>query len=155
MHLTRPITLIVAAASLFPVAACGQGFTRDDAVDSFAAANPDATGDQSACVVDRLLDRYGLDELEAELVAEPRNPAFEEAQFRDMFACGLEGDVEAEIAEQLRTNGVEPDDAPCVAGELVGGLDDDDIDVLLSGEITEDFMGKFVDAMSACGAIAT
>ena len=145
------LAAVVAVASI--AAGCGQGYGRDDAVASFADANPSATEAQAGCVVDRLIDRYGLDQLEAELVADPIDPAFEETQFRDMFACGLEGDLEGEIARQLVDNGVEQADAPCVAGELVDDLEDSDIDVLLSGEITQDFMGKFVDAMRACGAI--
>ena len=40
-----------------------------------------------------------------------------------------------------------------MADVLVDDLDDDDIDVLLSGEITERFLARFVAAMEKCGAI--
>jgi hypothetical protein len=40
-----------------------------------------------------------------------------------------------------------------VADALVVDLDDDDIDVLLSGEITDAFFEKFFAAMDGCGAI--
>jgi hypothetical protein len=133
---------------------CGEdGFDRAAAIDGFAAANPDTTPDQQGCVVDRLIERYGLDGLEAELAAaEPATP-FVEDQFRFMFACGVEGDVRRQIEEQLQAAGVDDTDAPCVADALVVDLDDDDIDVLLSGEITDAFFEKFFAAMDGCGAI--
>lgn len=149
--------LVPPVASIIPmvvlVAACGQSFTRAVAVESFGEANPDATEEQSACVVDALIDGYGLDQLELELEAEQMSAAFEEDQFRSMFRCGLEGDVAAQITEQLEDAGVEPADAPCVADGLVDDLTDADIDVLLSGEITDEFSTKFLEAMDACGAL--
>lgn len=141
---------------LLLLAGCGDGgdqFDRDAAVVSFSQANPEATEAQAACVVDRLVDRYGLDGLEQELEADEQSDEFVEVQFRDMFACGMEGDVRDQIIEQLEANDVAPADAPCVANELVADLTDGDIDVLLSGEITDDFFAKFISAMEACGAI--
>ena len=132
---------------------CGQGFDRDDAVVGFSAANPEISPPDSECVVDRLIDRYGVDGLEEQLVADPADESFQESQFRDMFACGIEGDVRSQIIEQLQANQVSDDDAPCVADVLVDDLDDDDIDVLLSGEITERFLARFMAAMEECGAI--
>lgn len=147
-----PTILIV--ASVIGLAGCGQeSFDRAAAVESFSAANPDATGAQSGCVIDRLIGRFGLDGLEGQLSADPQEPDFEEAQFRDMFACGIEGDVRDQIVEQLEGNDVAPADAPCVADELVADLTDDDIDVLLSGDISDEFLAKFVTAMESCGAI--
>lgn len=135
------------------VLGCGEGFDRDAAVTSFSAANPEATQAQSECVVDRLIDRYGLSGLETELSVDPAAESFEEAQFRDMFSCGVEGDVRLQITAQLEANDVSPDDAPCVADILVDGLDDADVDVLLSGDISPEFFAKFVSAMEECGAI--
>ena len=134
---------------------CGQnpGFDCAAAVASFAEANPSASTSQSECVVDRLIDRYGLDELRTELEADPPAPAFAEAQFRDMFSCGVEGDVRDQIVEQLQANDVAEADAQCVADALMVDLDDSDVDVLLSGEITDAFFAKFVTAMEDCGAI--
>ena len=108
---------------------------------------------QAECVVDRLLADRDLPEIEAELTAEEVAPDFEEDQFRAMFVCGIEGDVGEQITEQLVANGVSPDDAPCVSGELIGEMTDADVDVLLSGEITDEFYGKFFDAMESCGAV--
>ena len=104
-------------------------------------------------MVDRLVDRYGLDGLEEQLGADEPDDSFVEAQFRDMFACGIEGDVRTQIVDQLRANGVDEADAPCVADALVGDLDDADIDVLLSGQITDEFFAKFFAAMDRCGAV--
>ncbi|MEM7325404.1 MAG: hypothetical protein AAF531_20120 [Actinomycetota bacterium] len=134
--------------------ACGEdSLDRDSAIDSFSAANPEATPSQSACVVDRLIERLGLDGLDEQLGADPPDPEFEEMQFRDMFACGLEGDVRVQIVDQLEINGVAPADAPCVADVIVDDLTDADIDVLLSGVISDEFLAKFIDAMESCGAI--
>ena len=132
---------------------CGQGVTRERLIESFVESNPDASTEQANCVVDELIVEYDLADLEAELSAETLAPEFEESQFRAMFRCGIEGDVGNQIAEQLTANGVSPDDAPCVSNRLVAELTDSDIDVLLSGEITDEFYAKFFDAMDACGAI--
>jgi hypothetical protein len=132
---------------------CGQGLTRENLVTSFVENNPEASTEQARCVVDRLIDDYELARLELELSAETPAPAFEEAQFRAMFVCGIEGDVDEQIVDQLIANGVSSDDAPCVSARLVDELTDDDIDVLLSGQITDEFYAKFFDAMGACGAI--
>ncbi len=134
-------------------AGCGQGISRESLVNDFTAANPDVTGAQAQCVVDRLLADRDLVTIEAELTAEQIAPGFEEDQFRAMFVCGIEGDVGDQITEQLVANGVAPDDAPCVSGELIDQLTDDDIDVLLSGEITDEFYAKFFTAMESCDAI--
>lgn len=148
-------TAVLILAAVMALAGCGQGqaFDRDTASASFASANPDASQAQADCVVDRLIDRYGLERLETELSAETAEDSFSEDQYRDMFACGMEGDVREQIIEQLEANDVQAEDAPCVADELVGDLDDEDFDVLLSGEITDAFLAKFITAMESCGAI--
>lgn len=143
----------VVAAIALASPACGGAFTEEAAVTSFQSANPTANTDQSQCVVDLLLEQYGLDELEAQLASDPLPASFEEAQFRAMFRCGIEGDVETQITDQLIDNGVGAEDAPCVAANLVDSMTDDDIDVLLSGAITDDFSTKFLQAMEDCGAL--
>lgn len=143
--------MVVAAACL--AAACGQSITRESLVADFTAANPDVTSAQAECVVDRLLAERELTAIEAELTADVVAGEFEEDQFRAMFVCGIEGDVGDQITEQLVANGVSPADAPCVSGELTGQLTDADIDVLLSGEITDEFYAKFFAAMENCGAV--
>ena len=144
------------AAVVVAVSGCGQDdptFDRAAAIDSFSEVNSEATSAQSACVVDGLIDRYGLERLETELRSDPQKADFAETQFREMFACGIEGDVRDQIVEQLQANEVDERDAPCVADALMTDLDDDDIDVLLSGDITDAFFAKFVSAMEDCGAI--
>jgi hypothetical protein len=136
-------------------AGCGQGFDRDAAIDSFQQANPDASGTQAACVVDRQIDRFGLDGLADQLDTDPPTDEFVDIQFRDMFACGMDGDVEEQLVELLQDSGVDAEAAPCVATEIVAELDDEDIDVLVSGDITDTFMSKFIAAMTECGAAGT
>lgn len=148
--------LLVPAAVLgLAVAGCGQDLDREAAVDSFQRANPEASGAQAECVVDRQIDRLGLDGLTRQLEAETPSDDFVDSQFRDLFACGVDGDVEEQLVEQLEANGVTAEQAPCVADRLVGGLDDGDIDVLVSGQITDAFMAKFVAAMDGCRGAET
>ncbi len=139
-------------AAMVVGAGCGQGFDRETAVESFQQANPEATGTQSACVVDRQIERFGIDGLADELETDPPTDEFIDIQFRDMFACGMDGDVEEQLVELLQDSGVDDEAAPCVAGRIVEQLGDEDIDVLVSGEITDAFMSKFIAAMNDCGA---
>ena len=149
-----PIWSLVVVACCWGVVACGEGaVTRQQAVESFQVANPDATAEQSGCVVDALIDQYGLEELADQLEADPVDPAFEESQFSQMFLCGMEGDVRDQISTQLEDAGVAADDAPCVADALVTSMDEDDVGVLLSGEITDSFAEKFYDALESCDAL--
>ncbi len=139
---------------VFTLSACGgESISRQSLISGFQDSNPDASAEQAGCVVDDLMVRYSSDELESELTVEPVSAEFEEAQFRAMFTCGVEGDVQVQITDQLVANGVSEEDAPCVATELMADPSDDDIDVLLSGEITDAFYSKFFDAMESCGAV--
>lgn len=149
----RGAMALVAAALTVVLASCGSSFQRQDVVDSFSESYPEATDEQSACVADGLIDRFGIDELEQQLAAPDLEPEFEEAQFRELFACGMDGDVRVQLEEQLIDSGVGEENAPCVAEALSGDLTDDDLGVLLSGDITDEFYEKFFDAMDECGAI--
>ncbi|MDH4074599.1 MAG: hypothetical protein OEW29_01595 [Acidimicrobiia bacterium] len=128
------------------------GFGRDDAVARVRQDNPGITADQAGCVADRLVGRFGLDELGTLAAADPADADLQEAEFTDAFRCGVEGDVRQEIVSQLTANALPADQAGCVADELVPGLTDADIDVIVSGEISESFTQKFDTAMRDCGA---
>ncbi len=133
--------------------ACAAEFTRDAAIDSFVASNEDASRQQAGCVVDRLVDEYGLEGLEAELAAERRAADFEEMQFRAEFGCGMRSSVEESLVTQLEASGIEGDKAACAADELVDSLVEDDLDVLLSGELNDDFYAKYFDSLERCDAL--
>ena len=135
------------------IVGCGDGVTREASITRFQTDNPDVSPEQSTCVVDRLVERYGTSDLGVELERKPLDAGFQEAQFRAMFVCGVEGDVVDEITEQLTASGVAADDAPCVADELFQSMEDDDIDVLLSGEITPEYSEKFYTALESCDAL--
>jgi hypothetical protein len=149
---TRP-RLLLAAAPVAAVAAglagCGDGYTRDEAVTAVVEANPELTGEQAECVANGLIERYGLDEM-ADQLGGGASGDFTEAQFTEMFLCGDVGQV---LTEQLETAGVSAEQAPCVSGEIVGSLSDDDVDALLSSEITPELSGKLTAAREACGAL--
>lgn len=143
----------MAVAALLVAPGCGGGgASRDDVVARVKVDNTDATAEQAGCVADRLIERFGLDELDGMLAADPPDADLEEAEFTDAFRCGVVGDVRQEIVDQLTANAVPADQAGCVADELVPGLTDADIDVIVSGDITESFTQKFDTAMRDCGA---
>ncbi|MFT7599632.1 MAG: hypothetical protein ACI8TP_002567 [Acidimicrobiales bacterium] len=136
------------------VAACSStSATRGDLVESFRNTNPDASTAQAECVVDELIAEYSLEGLERELEAVPKASSFERGQFLASFGCGLTSDVEAELADQLQASGIAADDADCAAEALTEGLDDEDLAVLLSGEITDQFYAKYFVALDECDAL--
>lgn len=135
------------------MAGCAAEFTRDAAIDSFVASNEDASRQEATCVVDRLTDEYGLDGLEGELAREKLDASFEEMQFRAEFSCGMRSSVETSLATQLEASGIEPDEAACAADELVDSLDETDLEVLLSGELNDDFYTKYFDSLERCDAL--
>ncbi len=135
------------------LAGCADAFTRDAAVDSFLAANDDATRVQASCVVGELIDEYGLDGLKGELDRERVDPAFELSQFRASFNCGMTADVEQTLVDELVDTGIERDEAVCAADALLADFDDSDLDVLLSGELNETFYAKYFDALEQCDAL--
>ncbi len=143
---------MVAVAAL-GLAACAAEFTREAAIDSFVATNEDASRQQAGCVVDRLVDGYTLTGLEEELAAERLDADFEEAQFRAEFGCGMRSGVEASLVSQLEASGIETADAECAADELVDSLEESDLDVLLTGELTDTFYTKYFDSLERCDAL--
>ncbi len=104
-------------------------------------------------MVDKLISIYGLEGLETELEREVALESFQTDQFRAAFGCGLTGEVEEELVRQLVATGIDPEGARCASQELTGSLDDADLDVLLSGEITDTFYQKYFVALEACDAL--
>ena len=153
--------LALAATSAVLLASCGQGFSKQDAVGAFAAANPNASTVEATCVVDRLIEQYeavpvdetGLAAIEAELLADPISEGFELDQFRAMFGCGMTDAVEAQLGRQIAARGIDSSAADCVTDELIVNLDGDDLEVLLTGEMSDEFFAKFFDASDVCGAL--
>ena len=135
------------------LSACAADFTRDAAIDSFVAANEDASRQQAGCVVDRLVEAYELEGVEVELAREPLDEAFVEAQFRAEFGCGMQSSVRASLQEQLLASGIAADQAECAADELVDSLDEPDLDVLLEGELNDTFYAKYFDSLEQCDAL--
>ncbi len=145
------VALIVATIVL--LSGCSSSLTRQEADAAFLRSHPDATEHQAGCVVDKLIAIYGLDGLRIELEREVPARSFEIDQFRGSFGCGLTDDVEAELARQLEATGIEAIAARCAAKELTTNLDEEGLDVLLSGEITDDFYEKYFVALEACNAL--
>ncbi|MEZ5340319.1 MAG: hypothetical protein R2706_02395 [Acidimicrobiales bacterium] len=126
---------------------------RDDLVTSFQSANPEATDEQASCVVDALINVHGIEGVEQQLALDPVDPAFEELQFRTMVHCGMTGQLEVALTQQVAGLDVAADNRACVVDALVADITDDDLDVLLSGQITDDYYAKFFDTLSSCDAL--
>lgn len=141
------------AGAVLVLAGCGDELERGEAVTAFAAAHPEASTVEATCVVDALIEGYGLDGLEDELDRPVSSAEFSEAQYRAMFACGLRDDVRVQLVEQLRAQGLDDEQASCVAEDLTGRLDEADLEVLLSGELTDPFFDKYFDAVAGCDAL--
>lgn len=132
---------------------CTQELTEDDLVEAYQTSRPNFSADVAECVVGRLVETFGVDGVEGELDAITQTDAFEVALYRAEFDCGETGDVERRLVELLLDHDLEPEAAECVAGDLVGDLDDSDFDVLLSGEITDQFFDKYYTALYDCDAL--
>ncbi len=145
--------LPVAAAVVVLAGGCGSGFDAEAAADQFQGAYPNAADAQAACVVDDLIERYGSDGLRTELDRPVKTEAFEEAQLRAMVLCGMLGDLTAELEAQLIDGGIPAEAAPCMAEELIGDIDEANLDVLLTGEITEQFYLDYLAAADACSVL--
>lgn len=144
---------LMMATGLVLVVSCSNSFDRQAADEAFLRTYPDASTVEAGCVVDGLVSEFGIDGLELELSASGPSPAFQIAQFRAMFDCGLTGEVEREIVRQLRDSGLNPEAAACAGKELTSSLDSDGLDVLLSGEITETFYEQYFVARDLCDAL--
>ncbi len=132
---------------------CTQELTEDDLVEAYQTSRPSFSADVAECVVGRLVETFGVDGVEGELDAITQTDAFEVALYRAEFDCGETGDVERRLVELLLDRDLESEAAECVAGDLVGDLDDSDFDVLLSGEITDQFFDKYYTALYDCDAL--
>ena len=127
--------------------------TKSDLVQAFTDANPDASKAEAECVVDALTTELGTPQLIANLWAEPVPRDFELAQFRAMFDCGIDDEIRSALRTQLIEQGTPPNKAPCVANEIVDVMSSDELDVLITGESTDEFYAKYFNAMESCGAI--
>ena len=143
--------LIAGLASISFIAGCA--IQRDDLLESFSKANPDATEEQAACVVDELINVYGIEGVEEQLLLDPVDPKFEELQFRTMIHCGMTDRLVEPLAAQLERLDVPDENRDCVVEELTAGITDADLDVLLSGELTDAYYSKFFDALTTCDAL--
>lgn len=131
--------------------ACG-GLDRGDLADAYAAEHPDLDPVTAGCIVDDLIAVYGVDGLEAEL-ADGADPDYQLAHFRARFGCGVHADVVAALRPQLEARGLDPAAAGCVAQSLSDAMEIEDLDVVLTGPMTDDFYAKYFDALEDCDAL--
>ncbi len=136
------------------MAGCSSSVDRADLVESYQQSRPDATAVETECVVDRLVEAFGIEGVEAELTATTGpTRAFELETFRAEFGCGRTDDVQAQLSELLAERELATDDAECVAEALTASLDEADLEVLIGGEMTDAFFDKYFVAVEGCGAL--
>lgn len=129
--------------------------TDDDLVRAFMEANSEVSAVEASCVIDTLTEAIGTSELIATLWLDEIPREFEVSQFKAMFACGIDRDVRSALTEQLIDRGTTAQKAPCVADEIVNRMDVEELDVLISGENTDEFYAKYFNAMEGCGALSS
>lgn len=146
--------MIAAALAIALLAGgCSRALTEDDLVEAYQDSNSNASATMSECIVGALVDRFGVDGVEAELEAIAPTQDFERTQYQAEFRCGDTDDVETQIEVLLTARDGNPEAAACVATALVPKLDDADLEVLLSGEMTDQFFDKYFVAVSDCDAL--
>ena len=158
-----PAAALVAVVAIIGLllSGCSSGFSKDEAIEAFMSANPDASTAEATCVIDDLIETYedgpveesALDGLEAELLTDPPDPEFVLDQYRAKFGCGMTEDVEAQLRRELAENDISTEAVGCVAEELAGSLTDDDLDVLINDEMTDSFYRTFFAAVETCDAL--
>ncbi len=159
-------SVVVLVTATLVLSGCATPFSRADAVESFQAANPDASTIESACVIDALIEEYetepvdeeALAGLEAELLADPQRERFLLDQFRARFGCGMTDGVEAQLRRELLDNDIDEGAVECVAEALAGRLTDEDLEVLIGAdgtadEMTDSFYASFFTAVEGCDAL--
>jgi hypothetical protein len=124
---------------------------RAEVVDRLTDAYPEASLDQAGCVADRLADRYGLDTV-TDLLG-TGDDDFNEDEYRDLFACGVVGDLRETLAQEIDNVGVGQAERECVSDSFLEALDDDDLDSLLEGQLSSDVFDHFSAALSNCGVM--
>lgn len=144
---------LLLALSALLVVSCGHTFDRAEADEAFLRAHPDASPTEAGCVVDDLVGQFGFEGLETQLGLSKPDQAFQIAQIRAMFACGITADVETEVVRLLAESGLDNHAARCAGAALTASLDAEGLDVLLSGEITDIFYEQYFDALDGCDAL--
>lgn len=148
-----PLALVLC---LFGVTGCSTQITRSEADELFLATFPQASEVQAGCVVDKLISLDGIEGLERELEAEEPTAAFKQEQFRAMFGCGMTSELDEEMGRQVllvEDGRLSAATSSCVGTALVANIDEDGLEVLLSGEITDEFSETYYLALQACDAL--
>lgn len=129
------------------------GLDREDLVDAYLSGHPELSRQTAGCVVDTLVETHGVDGLESELAADPESSEFQLAHLRARFGCGITSDVVDELGPQLIERGLDAETASCVVDALTRDMEPEDLDVVLSGTMTDDFYSRYFDAMEECDAV--
>lgn len=121
-------------------------------VASFAEVNG-VTAETAECAVGRLQQQYGFWELTDRLLEADDSIQFQRRQFEAIFSCGDRRTIAEQLRPQLIDQGVDPDDAGCVAATIADRMVIEDLAVLYSGVMTDEFGRLFFAALDTCGAL--
>jgi len=121
-------------------------------VKEFGRAN-DLFPEVAECAVASLQKRFGFWELTDLLSSDELEVRFQRRQFEAIFACGDRSNVVQQLGPQMVEQGVDPDDASCVAEVIADTMDVEDLGVLYSGEMTDRFYSLYFAALETCDAL--
>ena len=106
-------------------------------------------------MVDGLLERFDLDDIEREMQSGRASPEFSDATVVLMANCGYDlsrfEPWTATLTENLTRLGYRSGDARCLAGEVSPGLSGEQVQQLLDGEVPAGFRARMAEAVRTCG----
>ena len=133
-------------------AACTSELTGEDLATAYRRGHPEVDDAIARCVVDALTLTYSIEEIEAELARPAVSDDFAWDQYRSEALCGSTANFEAQLTGLLVETGLDLDQANCAAATLAEHVDDSDLLVLRTGEMTDAFYARYFDALQACEA---
>ena len=132
---------------------CSSELTTADLATAYRRSHPEVDDVVARCVVDELTLTYSVDQIEAELARPMVSADFAWEQYRSEAVCGSTDGLVTQLTGLLTETGLDADAAECTASKLAERVQDSDLAVLRSGQMTEAFYARYFDALHACEAL--
>lgn len=135
------------------IGACSSERTAEDLVAAYQRGHPDVDDAVARCIVDSLTLVYSIGQIDAELARPAVSDDFAWAQYRSEAVCGSTANLEAQLTGLLVETGLDRSQAECAAAALAANIQDSDLLVLRTGEMTDAFYARYFDALQTCEAL--
>ncbi len=135
------------------IGACSSELTADDLAAAYRRGHPDIDEAVARCVVDALTLIYSIEQIEAQLARPSVSDDFAWEQYRSEAVCGSTANLEAQLSGLLVERGLNVSQAECTAAALAEDVEDSDLLVLRTGEMTDAFYARYFDALQTCEAL--